>query len=40
MADELLLASARVSPARLMDTGYEFMDGDLEAALRHMLGRY
>lgn len=40
MADELLLASARVTPARLMATGYEFMDGDLEAALRHMLGRY
>ena len=40
MADELLLAGARVTPARLMETGYEFMDGDLEPALRHMLGRY
>jgi uncharacterized protein (TIGR01777 family) len=40
MADELLLAGARVTPRRLMETGYEFGDGDLEAALRHMLGRY
>jgi NAD dependent epimerase/dehydratase family enzyme len=40
MADELLLASARVIPRRLSDTGYEFCEPDLESALRHMLGRY
>jgi len=40
MADELLLSGARVTPARLMETGFEFADGDLEACLRHMLGRY
>jgi uncharacterized protein (TIGR01777 family) len=35
MADEILLASARVSPARLRDSGYSFKFPDLEAALRH-----
>lgn len=40
MADELLLASARVMPSRLTDTGYVFCDSDLEPALRHMLGQY
>lgn len=39
MADELLLASQRVEPARLKETGYEFACSDLEAALRHLLGR-
>jgi uncharacterized protein (TIGR01777 family) len=37
MADELLLASARVQPVRLMESGYEFQHGSLEAALRHVL---
>lgn len=39
MADELLLASARVAPAELERTGYTFTDPLLEPALRHMLGR-
>ncbi|MBW3542612.1 MAG: TIGR01777 family oxidoreductase [Planctomycetes bacterium] len=39
MADELLLASARVVPQKLQDSGYEFRYTDLEAALRHALGR-
>ncbi len=39
MADALLLASARVVPARLQDTGYTFRHADLESALRHLLGR-
>ena len=38
MADELLLASARVDPAKLRDTGYRFQYPDLEPALRHLLG--
>jgi len=40
MADELLLASAKVIPSRLSDAGYEFCEPDLESALRHMLGQY
>ncbi len=39
MADELLLASARVLPERLRQSGYRFRFGDLEGALRHVLGR-
>ena len=39
MADELLLASARVEPDRLQETGYDFRQTTLEAALRHVLGR-
>jgi uncharacterized protein len=34
-----VLASARVVPRRLAETGYEFRHVDLEAALRHVLGR-
>lgn len=37
MADELLLASARVEPARLKATGFEFKHPTLEDALRHLL---
>lgn len=37
MADELLLASARVQPARLMASGYRFRYPDLTAALRYLL---
>jgi len=40
MADELLLASARVVPNRLTETNYPFRHTDLEAALRHLLGRH
>jgi uncharacterized protein (TIGR01777 family) len=39
MADELLLASARVQPTVLLDHDYEFRDPQLEPALRRMLGR-
>ena len=38
MADGLLLASARVMPRRLEETGYTFRYPDLEPALRHVLG--
>jgi uncharacterized protein len=37
MADELLLASARVQPAKLLASGYEFRRPELEAALQHLL---
>lgn len=39
MADELLLASARIEPARLLASGYKFKHGNLEHALREALGK-
>ncbi len=39
MADELLLSSTRVVPARLEKAGYTFRFAELEDALRHLLGR-
>jgi uncharacterized protein len=39
MADGLLLSSARVMPERLTNAGYQFRYPQLEAALRHVLGR-
>ena len=39
MAEETLLASTRVRPARLLATGYRFRHATLEEALRHVLGR-
>lgn len=39
IADELLLASARVEPVRLQETGYAFRHPDLEGALKYLLGR-
>ena len=39
MADPLLLSSARVEPARLLASGFEFRFSGLEAALRHALGK-
>lgn len=39
MADDLLLASARVMPRVLERTGYEFRLPELEGALRHLLGK-
>jgi len=39
MADALLLASARVVPKRLLDTGYAFRSPELEPTLRRLLGR-
>ena len=37
MADALLLASTRVEPARLLETGFTFRYPDLESALRYLL---
>ena len=39
MADELLLASARVQPAKLLASGFSFRYPELESALRHLLGQ-
>jgi uncharacterized protein (TIGR01777 family) len=39
MANELLLASQRVEPVRLLTSGYRFRLPDLEGALRHLLGK-
>ncbi len=38
MANELLLSSQRVRPARLEQRAYPFIHTDLESALRHLLG--
>ena len=37
MGEEALLASARVQPAKLQETGFGFQFPDLESALRHLL---
>ena len=39
MGKELLLASTRIQPARLLSAGYQFRFPELEGALRHLLGR-
>lgn len=39
VADELLLASQRVEPARLRESGYSYRYPELEGALRHLLGK-
>jgi len=39
MANALLLASARVVPKRLLDTGFAFRSPELETTLRRLLGR-
>ena len=39
MADALILASRRLAPQRLSETGYTFRFAELEAALRHELAR-
>jgi NAD dependent epimerase/dehydratase family enzyme len=39
MADELLLASIRAKPEKLLASGYVFRQSELEQALRHLLGR-
>jgi hypothetical protein len=39
MADALLLASSRVKPARLLDSGYTFAHPTLEEALGDLLGK-
>jgi len=39
MADELLLASQRVEPAKLISSGYPFRFGNLPASLQSLLGK-
>jgi uncharacterized protein (TIGR01777 family) len=39
MADEVLLASARIQPTKLVASGYQFRYPELEGALRHVLSR-
>jgi NAD dependent epimerase/dehydratase family enzyme len=39
MGEAALLASQRMSPRRLLESGYQFRYPTLEAALRHELGR-
>jgi NAD dependent epimerase/dehydratase family enzyme len=39
MGDALLLGSTRVTPRFLNESGFEFAYPELEAALRHLLGR-
>jgi hypothetical protein len=39
MGQELLLASTRLEPSRLLSAGYQFRIPQLEVALRHVLGR-
>lgn len=39
VVDELLLASQRVQPTKLLQSGYEFHHTELEPALRHVLGK-
>ena len=39
MANDLLLASAKVMPKKLEATGYQFRFPELEPAFRHLLGR-
>ena len=39
MAREAVLASCRVKPSRLLETGFQFRLAELEPALRHLLGR-
>jgi uncharacterized protein len=38
VADALLLASQRMEPAKLKETGYDFRYPELDGALRHLLG--
>jgi NAD dependent epimerase/dehydratase family enzyme len=39
MANETVLASARVVPEKLQAAGYEFRHPDLENALKFLLGK-
>ena len=39
LADDLLLSSARIEPARLLASGYKFKHQELESALRELLDR-
>ncbi|MEE2708420.1 MAG: DUF1731 domain-containing protein [Gemmatimonadota bacterium] len=37
MAEEMLLASTRMHPAKLLETGYKFRHAELDTALRYAL---
>jgi uncharacterized protein len=37
MADALILASRRIAPRKLLESGYDFIYPELESALRHEL---
>ena len=39
MANDLLLASTRVEPTKLIESGYKFRQPTLEKSLRHVLGK-
>ncbi len=39
MARELLFASAKAQPVKLLESGYSFVEPNLETALRNLLGR-
>lgn len=39
MGDQLLLASTRVQPHKLLSAGFSFRHSNLESALRHLLGK-
>ncbi len=39
MADEMLLSGARIVPRKLLDTGYQFLNPELEPALQSLLQR-
>jgi hypothetical protein len=39
MGREVLLSSTRVSPKKLIETGYRFRNPDLQGALSHLLGK-
>lgn len=39
MANDLILASARVLPRKLESAGYQFLNPEIQGALRHVIGR-
>jgi NAD dependent epimerase/dehydratase family enzyme len=39
MGEEFILASRRIQPAKLLESGYTFRYPELEGALRHEMGK-
>ena len=39
LADQMLLASQRMAPRRLLEAGFQFYDMELEPTLRKLLGQ-